>query len=566
MRRRQMIMLDHDGRRDRRHVRLRRSLSDNRPVLGLDLQGGISIVLFPVEGTDTSGARHRGRHHPQPRRRPRHRRARRAAPGQHDRRRPARREGPREGRGASSARPPSCGSARCEGALPCGTPIPTTTVDARPTTVAGDDHDHRRRRDDDRTRTDDRRRRRRRHGHGADAPSARTIADRADRARSDPRSRRRSRPTTTPTTVAGATPTTVAGIDPQRPSTTPQAGQTCSELLTPRERERRRQPRRGSRAARSTAEIRSRASCSGPTVLDRSQHRRRPRRATTRTPRQYVTDVTLQERRLRQEDREPYVEQAGRDRARRRRAVGADDQPRHHRPRRHDHRQLHARARRSDLALAAAVRRAAGAVRPRRADRRRACRRRSARTSCTPASSPASSASRSSRSTCSSSTGCSASSCGSGSCSPACCSSRSTSYLSTHAGPHAHARRRHRHHRVGRCHRRLLRRVLRATEGRGPHAARRCGRRSTPGSARSFRTIIAADLVSLLGAVVLYVARHRLGARLRVLPRPLDGRSTSCSRTASCTRSCRCSPGGPNARAHAGRRHRGRPRRARGAA
>jgi preprotein translocase subunit SecD len=29
-------------------------LSDSRPVLGLDLQGGISIVLFPVEGTDLS--------------------------------------------------------------------------------------------------------------------------------------------------------------------------------------------------------------------------------------------------------------------------------------------------------------------------------------------------------------------------------------------------------------------------------------------------------------------------------------------------------------------------------
>ena len=28
--------------------------SDSRPALGLDLQGGISIVLFPVEGTDTS--------------------------------------------------------------------------------------------------------------------------------------------------------------------------------------------------------------------------------------------------------------------------------------------------------------------------------------------------------------------------------------------------------------------------------------------------------------------------------------------------------------------------------
>jgi len=29
-------------------------LSDNRPVLGLDLQGGISIVLFPVQGSDLS--------------------------------------------------------------------------------------------------------------------------------------------------------------------------------------------------------------------------------------------------------------------------------------------------------------------------------------------------------------------------------------------------------------------------------------------------------------------------------------------------------------------------------
>src|SRR5438477_12987710 len=29
--------------------------SDSRPVLGLDLQGGISIVLFPVKGTDLSG-------------------------------------------------------------------------------------------------------------------------------------------------------------------------------------------------------------------------------------------------------------------------------------------------------------------------------------------------------------------------------------------------------------------------------------------------------------------------------------------------------------------------------
>src|SRR6478736_6199443 len=29
-------------------------ISDSRPVLGLDLQGGISIVLFPVKGSDLS--------------------------------------------------------------------------------------------------------------------------------------------------------------------------------------------------------------------------------------------------------------------------------------------------------------------------------------------------------------------------------------------------------------------------------------------------------------------------------------------------------------------------------
>src|SRR5690348_1174443 len=28
--------------------------SDNRPALGLDLQGGVSVVLFPVKGSDTS--------------------------------------------------------------------------------------------------------------------------------------------------------------------------------------------------------------------------------------------------------------------------------------------------------------------------------------------------------------------------------------------------------------------------------------------------------------------------------------------------------------------------------
>ena len=42
------------------------------------------------------------------------------------------------------------------------------------------------------------------------------------------------------------------------------------------------------------------------------------------------------------------------------------------------------------------------------------------------------------------------------------------------------------------------------------------------GFTRSFRTILAADLVSLIGAGVLYVLAIGLGAGLRVLPRPLD--------------------------------------------
>ena len=53
----------------------------------------------------------------------------------------------------------------------------------------------------------------------------------------------------------------------------------------------------------------------------------------------------------------------------------------------------------------------------------------------------------------------------------------------------AEPRRRHRHHRVGRRHRRLLRRVLRAPEGRGP-LGRPCAPRST-GLQAAFRTILA---------------------------------------------------------------------------
>ena len=72
----------------------------------------------------------------------------------------------------------------------------------------------------------------------------------------------------------------------------------------------------------------------------------------------------------------------------------------------------------------------------------------------------------------------------------------------------------HRHHRVDRRHRRLLRRVLRAAEGRRSARARRCGRRSTEGFTSAYRTILAADIVSLIGAGILLVAdgRARCGA------------------------------------------------------
>ena len=139
-----------------------------------------------------------------------------------------------------------------------------------------------------------------------------------------------------------------------------------------------------------------------------------------------------------------------------------------------------------------------------------------------------------------------------------------SSYLSTHAGPHAHAGRRHRHHRLGRCHRRLVRRVLRATEGRGPQRARRCVRRSTSG----FRAFVPHDRrrrprLAASARAVLYVLAIGLGARA--------SRSSSGSRPRSTSLLAYCfmhplvwlMSRRPSAGAHAGRRHRGRARRRR---
>ncbi|MGH8978456.1 MAG: hypothetical protein ACRDV7_10310, partial [Acidimicrobiia bacterium] len=110
--------------------------SDNRPALGLDLQGGISIVLFPVEGTDTSGLdtavdiiRLRvdslGIAEPEVQRQGNTIVC--DLPGVEDREKAAEQCGQA---GELRFRP-------VEGELPYSTPIPTTTV-APPTTVAGE--------------------------------------------------------------------------------------------------------------------------------------------------------------------------------------------------------------------------------------------------------------------------------------------------------------------------------------------------------------------------------------------------------------------------------------------
>jgi preprotein translocase subunit SecD len=195
--------------------------SDNRPALGLDLQGGISIVLFPVEGTDTSGLdtavdiiRLRvdslGIAEPEVQRQGNTIVC--DLPGVEDREKAAEQCGQA---GELRFRP-------VEGELPYSTPIPTTTV--APTTVAGE------------TTTTA--------GATTTAPApATTIAGEGAGARTIPtapiaatRAAQETTvaPDTTPTTVAGATPTTVPGSTPGTVPT-PEAGQTCSELLTPRE-------------------------------------------------------------------------------------------------------------------------------------------------------------------------------------------------------------------------------------------------------------------------------------------------------------------------------------------
>ena len=105
-------------------------VTDTKPQLGLDLQGGASVTLQPV-GQGRSGSAHRRhRHPPQPHRQPRRRRAGDHPPGQHRDREPARRQGPGPGH-------PARGPDR-QGALParcCPRPRPPAVAAAAASTT-----------------------------------------------------------------------------------------------------------------------------------------------------------------------------------------------------------------------------------------------------------------------------------------------------------------------------------------------------------------------------------------------------------------------------------------------
>ena len=437
-------------------------------------------MLVPGEGLRPQRAQHRGRRDPQPRRRPRDRRARRAAPGQHDRRQPARREGPRRRPRTSSARPPSCGSARCSAG-----PVPVGLADHH----HGQGRDHHDGQGRDRPRPPRARRRRtvkarprrprvrergprrcrvhhsgtRRAPIGASGPSpptpivARFAATHAHHARGRRRSapfdgrhhdgrghhadHGRARP---PPRLRPRSPVAPRSIKQSPPDT-----DSAQQVVLP---------------------DRDNTSCYvlGPAIVTGQERRLREYRQYDSTNVAVGHQRPLQEQRLPRQDRGPVRQQGRRDRARRRRAVGADHQPGHHRPRRRDLRQLHPR--RGEAARAgAALRRAPDAVRPVEADRRERVADARQGPAHGRASSPASSASPSSRSTCCSSTGCS------GLVVIAGLGPHRHAVLHgglvpvEHARPHAHAGGCDRHHCVRRCHRRLLCRVFRTTQRRGAH-------------------------------------------------------------------------------------------------
>ena len=361
--RRKVIMLVVTVVVDRRHVRRARCARVEPPGARPRPPGRHSIVLFPVKGSDLSTLDTAVDDHPQPRRRPRHRRARRQPPGQHHRHRPARREERARRPTSSSARPPSCGSGRCRArsrtrAVPSTTTtVPgattttvkgatTTTVKGATTTTAqGRDHD------DARATTTT-------SGNAAGAAHDRHRADRRDAPR---------RPTTVATArPAPATTTTTGASRPRRSRARPpprcprdattatcQDGKPGHDPTSP--------------TSRSSCPTEEHGVCYvlGPTILTGTQRRYARARSYDSDHGAVGRQRPLQEQRLRRQGRRAVRRQAGRDRARRRRAVGADDQPGHHRPATCTiTRQLHEQSEAQQTRARAAVRLAAGAVRP----------------------------------------------------------------------------------------------------------------------------------------------------------------------------------------------------------
>ena len=144
-------------RHHRRPARAQPRLRATRPVLGLDLQGGVSVVLAPDRGAPQRRPARHPRPDPRRAREPRHRRARRPRRGVEHRRRPARREGParrarrrrrrRHRHAAPGAQPASPTGASTTAYQPCHRASSVPGDDGPrpgPTTTAGGDGRRRR--------------------------------------------------------------------------------------------------------------------------------------------------------------------------------------------------------------------------------------------------------------------------------------------------------------------------------------------------------------------------------------------------------------------------------------
>ena len=110
------------------------TLGGHSPQLGLDLQGGTSVVLAPRGASRSDATRPSDLDHPPTRRRPRRGRTGDHPPGQLHRGVAARRQGPRPRHRRSSARPRSCSSGRT--AASCRPAFPTTSTSRRSSPTA----------------------------------------------------------------------------------------------------------------------------------------------------------------------------------------------------------------------------------------------------------------------------------------------------------------------------------------------------------------------------------------------------------------------------------------------